>query len=137
MTNPDWTRDELILALDLYFREPAARGSASHPECIKLSQLLNSLPIHVAQTHDKTFRNANSVGMKLRNFLKYDSGYNGKGLRAGSHHEKEVWATFADNLSRLAQAAELIRFGAKELSEISSAIDEERMTRPKKVEFSW
>ena len=26
MANPNWSRDELILALDVYFREPAARG---------------------------------------------------------------------------------------------------------------
>jgi 5-methylcytosine-specific restriction protein A len=115
--NPDWTRDELILALDLYFREPAARGSKTHPECIKLSEALNSLPIHQGQAHGVTFRNANGVGMKLSNFLKYDPTYKGVGLTSGSRLEEEVWTTFSGDHTRLHQAAEAILAGAVELSE--------------------
>lgn len=43
--NPPWARDELILALELYFREPSACGSKTHSEVIKLSEILNKLPI--------------------------------------------------------------------------------------------
>lgn len=46
MKNPNWTKDELILALELYFREPSSIGNKTHPEIIKLSPILNSLPIH-------------------------------------------------------------------------------------------
>ncbi|MGJ0486141.1 MAG: HNH endonuclease [Methylomicrobium sp.] len=116
ITNPNWTRDELILALDLYFRVPEARGSKTHTECIKLSEVLNALPIHHGQIHGSTFRNANGVGMKLSNFLKYDSTYGGKGLTAGSHLEKEVWDTFSGDLVKLRNAAGAIVAGAKELS---------------------
>jgi 5-methylcytosine-specific restriction enzyme A len=115
-TNPDWARDELILALDLYFRVPAARGSKVHPECIKLSELLNTLPIHRGISHSSTFRNANGVGMKLSNFLKYDSTYKGKGLTAGSHLEKEVWDNFSGNLVQPRNTADALIAGAKELS---------------------
>ncbi len=45
LKNPTWTRDELILALDLYFRVGLPRWSASNPEVIKLSKILNELPI--------------------------------------------------------------------------------------------
>ncbi|CDY78050.1 HNH endonuclease [Caballeronia glathei] len=121
-SNPDWTRDELILALDLYFRVPAARGSKIHPECIRLSELLNALPIHHGQSHGSTFRNANGVGMKLSNFLKYDPTYKGKGLTAGSHLEKEVWDTFSGNLAYLRNTAAAVIAGAKEL--LSAADDE-------------
>jgi 5-methylcytosine-specific restriction protein A len=123
--NPDWSRDELILALDLYFRVPAARGSKTHPECIKLSQVLNALPIHRAQEHGETFRNANGVGMKLSNFLKYDPAYTGVGLTAGSHLEEEVWTTFSGDHAQLRKAAEAIVVGAKELSDEGIAVSDE------------
>ena len=45
MARQDWTRDELILALELYFDEPKARGSKSHPPAVHaLSDTLNKLP---------------------------------------------------------------------------------------------
>lgn len=69
MKNPKWARDELILALDLYFKEPHARGSKTHPEVIKLSEILNALPIHEGMAPGETFRNANGVGMKLSNLF--------------------------------------------------------------------
>lgn len=116
IVNPSWTRDELILALDLYFRVPAARGSKSHPECIKLSKILNELPINRGKLHSETFRNPNGVGMKLSNFLKYDPTYTGKGLTAGSRLEREVWTTFSGSLKQLRHTAEAILRGAKELA---------------------
>lgn len=114
--NPDWTRDELILALDLYFRVPAARGSKSHPACKGLSEILNKLPIHTEHPRSATFRNANGVGMKLSNFLRFDPTYTGTGLPSGSKGEKEVWETFAHDLIRLESAAKAIVEGASTLA---------------------
>ena len=108
MRNPSWTKDELILALDLYFREPSARGSKSHPEVIKLSNLLNNLPVHQEWTPGETFRNPNGVGMKLSNFLKYDPEYSGIGLQRGSKLEQEVWDQYADNQKQLRKVAKAI-----------------------------
>jgi 5-methylcytosine-specific restriction protein A len=122
---PDWTRDELILALDLYFRVPAARGNKNHPECIKLSERLNALPIHGGQAHAKTFRNANGVGIKLSNFLRFDPTYKGKGLPAGSQLEEEVWKAFAGDHPRLRRAAEAILAGADELTEAGIAVSDD------------
>ena len=84
MKNPPWHKDELILALELYFWEPAARGSKSHPDVIELSELLNRLNIHPSIPPGTKFRNANGVGMKLSNFLRFDPEYPGKGLERGS-----------------------------------------------------
>jgi 5-methylcytosine-specific restriction protein A len=123
-TNPDWTRDELILALNLYFSVPGARGSKTHPECIKLSEVLNSLPVHQDKPHGVTFRNANGVGMKLSNFLKYDPAYKGVGLTAGSRLEEEVWDTFSGDKARLKAAAAAILAGATELSEMEISVDQ-------------
>ncbi len=62
MKNPPWTRDEFILALDLYFKEPTARGSKTHPAVIELSETLNNLPIRPPTEPGTTYRNPNGVG---------------------------------------------------------------------------
>jgi 5-methylcytosine-specific restriction protein A len=109
MGKPDWTRDELILALELYFREPSARGSKTHPGVFELSSVLNRLPIHTKNELEEDFRNPNGVGMKLSNFLRFDPSYTGAGLKRGSHLEEDVWNTFATDLDRLKATAEAIR----------------------------
>ena len=69
MARVNWTRDELILALDLYFRVPDSRGIKTHSEVIRLSEILNALPIHSVKLHGQKFRNPNGVAMKMSNFL--------------------------------------------------------------------
>jgi 5-methylcytosine-specific restriction enzyme A len=105
----NWTRDELILALDLYFRCPPLHISKSHPEVIALSQLLNALPLH--HTYSKTvgFRYPNSVYMKLCNFLRLDPSYKGKGLEAGAKADEVVWNEFAHDQPRLHALAMAIK----------------------------
>lgn len=112
MAKPDWTRDELILALDLYFRKPAARGNKRHPANSELSEVLNRLPIHAANQREAGFRNSNGVSMKLSNFLRFDPTYRGRGLRAGNKLEEEVWATFATDRGRLTRVAAAIKANA-------------------------
>lgn len=92
--NPNWTRDELILALDLYFRENPLHTSENNLEIIKLSKLLNKLPIHPEEDRTESFRNPSGVYMKLCNFLRIDPGYEGEGLNAGSKLDEEVWREF-------------------------------------------
>jgi len=107
--NPPWTRDELILALDLYFRLNPVHVSSSHPEIISLSNLLNRLPIHTNKPNPTVFRNPNGTYMKLCNFLRLDPSYSGVGLRAGSKLDEEVWREFANDRKRLASVADAIR----------------------------
>ncbi len=109
MSNPAWTRDEVILALDLYFRELSARGSKTHPAVIELSDLLNTLPLQGGHRHDRKYRNANSVGRKLSNFLRLDPDYPGAGLERGGHFEELIWNEFTHDLPRLHQVATAIR----------------------------
>jgi 5-methylcytosine-specific restriction enzyme A len=123
--NPVWLRDELILALDLYFREPTARGSKTHPEVIKLSQTLNQLPIHSGNGHSTSFRNPNGVGMKLANFLQYDPRYAGKGLERGSKTEKQVWDEFSSDQKRLRQVAQAIVQHQGAVAPLSAVDDED------------
>jgi 5-methylcytosine-specific restriction protein A len=106
--NPPWQRDELILALDLYFRYPPHSISKTHPEVIKLSEILNNLPIHSNRPNKDKFRNPNGVYMKMCNFLRLDPTYKGKGLTSGGKLEEDIWLEFANDKIRLAKLAKLI-----------------------------
>ena len=121
--NPFWSRDELILALDLYFKVNPARSSEKSPEIIELSELLNSLPIHNTKEAQANFRNPTGVYMKLCNFLRFDPNYQGKGLEAGSKLDELVWNEFAENPDFLQRTAAAIRSNYPSLP-ISGASDE-------------
>lgn len=111
--NPKWVRDELILALDLYFRHNPAHISKTHPEVLALSHCLRHLNIHKGISDSKTFRNADGVYMKMSNFLRLDSGYKGHGLSRGSADEVPIWKEFSGDKLRLAKLAAAIRAAAK------------------------
>jgi 5-methylcytosine-specific restriction protein A len=107
--NPNWTRDEVILALDLFLREGRQQLDAQHPKVLELSRLLNRLPIHGPELREAEFRNPAGVSMKLGNLLAVDPTYTGKGLARGSRLEQEIWDEFADAPYRLHAVAEAIR----------------------------
>ena len=108
MRNPKWTRDELILALDLYFRCPPTKTSKDNPEIVRLSDLLNSLPIHPQKTDYNKFRNPNGVYMKLCNYLRFDPNYSGTGLKAGGKLEEDIWNEFSSNKDKLSKTCQAI-----------------------------
>ena len=116
--NPPWNREELILALDLYFRIDIRRASDTHPEIIKLSNLLTKLPIYPKSQKQPNFRNPNGIYMKLCNLLRLDPNYSGKGLIAGSHLDKEIWDAYYGKREALEKIAELIRKSYKYYDEI-------------------
>ena len=97
------------MALDLYFRFNPNKISKTHASVVELSDLLNRLPIHPQALRGETFRNPNSVYMKLCNFLRVDPSYEGEGLLAGSKGEEVVWNMYAGNRAELAKIAEAIR----------------------------
>lgn len=120
--NPKWERDEVILALELYFREPKSHGVATHPEVIKLSELLNTLPIHKGRQNEK-FRNPNGVGMKLANFRSFDPNYD-DGLSSASKLDHEVWDDFSGDIEQLKQVAESIRNNFHQVSSAEELDDD-------------
>ena len=75
--NPAWTHDELILALDSYFRVGRKQVDPEHSEVIALRPLLTQLPIHGASSTAVDFRNPTGVSTKLGNFLAHDPPYTG------------------------------------------------------------
>lgn len=108
MKNPSWVRDENILALDLYFREDYDTLSNSHPEVIRISDVLQSLPIHDLSKRTDTFRNSGGVFMKLGNFLHLDPNDPRKGLSSIGKNDREVWDEFHADRGRLRRIAQNI-----------------------------
>jgi 5-methylcytosine-specific restriction protein A len=109
--NPPWSRDELILALDLYFQVNPLHASEKHPEIRGLSTLLNRLPGHTDAPDAARYRNPNGVYMKLCNFLRFDPDYEGTGLTRGGKLEAEIWKEFASDRPLLESVAKAIRLG--------------------------
>src|SRR5690349_16966409 len=81
--NPDWTRDELILALDLYLQHRASLPAKDSTQVFELSAVLNRLAaaLHGQRERQASFRNANGVYMKLMNFRRLDPQYTNAGKK--------------------------------------------------------
>ncbi|MBT3067172.1 HNH endonuclease [Rhodoferax sp. U11-2br] len=115
--NAIWSRDELILALDLYMRHRASPPARDSLEIEELSEVLNQLGTVLGQRINGTYRNTNGVYMKLMNFRRLDPDYTAegkKGLTRGNQDEARVWDQFAVDPARLAEVARFIRKGITE-----------------------
>lgn len=66
--NPDWQRDETLLALDLLYRHDRAIDK-HHDDVVELSSLLRSALIHPHTERKPSFRNADGVALKIQNLL--------------------------------------------------------------------
>lgn len=55
MRNPKWHRDEVLLALDLYFKLELGQIHARNPAIIELSPILNALPLSELKTNAERF----------------------------------------------------------------------------------
>jgi 5-methylcytosine-specific restriction protein A len=109
MRNPKWERDEVILALNLYFDENRGTIESNNPKIIELSELLNMLPIHSNRPDEEKFRNPNGVTLKLGNFLALDPNYSGKGMESYSKLDEAVFNEYFENLIELRGVADGIK----------------------------
>ena len=110
--NPTWSRDELILALDLYRRHRESPPSKDSAEVAELSSFLNRMGGVLGRADTDTYRNVNGVYMKLMNFRRFDPNYikDGKvGLSRGNKDEEVVWSEFAPDPGRLSSVVAAIR----------------------------
>jgi len=125
--NPPWTRDELILALDLYFDENPSHISKTHLKVVGLSGLLNRLSIHTDRPDAVRFRNPHGVYMKLANFKRLDPSYPGSGLTRGGKLEEKIWNELAEDQDRLRNLAQAIEENVEysEAHETIREVDEE------------
>ena len=90
-----WSRDELLVALNLYHKLTFGQLHARQPAVVALAEKLE--------------RGSNSVAMKLCNFASLDPALKLrgiKGLEGASALDREVWTEFHANLSEAAPASE-------------------------------
>jgi len=97
MENKLWTREELILALNLYLKLPFGKMHSRTPEVIKLAGIIN--------------RSAGAVAMRLTNFASVDPYHQQrgiKGLMGGIRQVQPVWDEFEHNREELLFESEQI-----------------------------
>ena len=100
-----WTRDEVILALDLFFSSHKKVFPVDSPEVIKLSKLLNELPIIPREDKTDDFRNTSGIHFQLSQF---DSYLKGRVLKVGKIFV-QVYEEYIHDLSELHKIASAIR----------------------------
>ena len=89
--NPNWTEDEVVLALDLYFQLGGAMPSSTDPRVLALSETLRSLPYHAEAARKPSFRNPDGVVFKVGNLRAVATG---KGLSNTAKVDRQVWEQF-------------------------------------------
>src|SRR6056297_3090636 len=90
-----WTREELILAINLYCKLPFGRLHRLNPEVIHLSELINRTP--------------SSVAYKLVNFASLDPSLKARGIKGASNAsklDKIIWEEFYKNWEDLPYESE-------------------------------
>lgn len=111
VSDPDWTRDELILACDLMIGNDWRQIRETDPRAAGLSELLRSLPIHPVERRSEKFRGPGSVSRKTADIAAVHPGYVGAKTR-GSRLDGEVLDDFLDSPDEMRAAAEAIRQAA-------------------------
>ena len=128
--NPTWSRDELILTLDLYVQFKGNPPGKTSKNILDLSDLLNKMDAQIGN-RKADFRNPNGVYMKVMNFRRFDPVYTSqgkKGLERGGRLEAEVWSDFISRPQLLAETANAIRLNVTKgvpIEPSSSEDDEE------------
>lgn len=97
MSNPDWTREETALALDLYLRFRPQLPGAADPDVMELSHVLRKSAVEQGDATSESFRNPAGVAMKIANLSRLDVTNAGAGLPHGSKLEESIWREYLAN----------------------------------------
>jgi 5-methylcytosine-specific restriction enzyme A len=119
--NPKWSRDEIILALNLYFECGRDVPDASDARVVLLSEALRRLPLHLTTKRTETFRNPDGVAFKLQNLHNVATG---KGLKHVAEMDRKVWSDFGARPEIVKRLAEAIVRGARQLGASDVSEDE-------------
>ena len=78
-----WTREELIVAINLYYKLPFGKLHKGNPEIIMIANRLGRTP--------------SSVAWKLVNFASFDPSLKARGIKGASNAsnlDKQIWNEF-------------------------------------------
>lgn len=113
MSEGNWTREQLIVALNLYYKLGFSNVKYTHPKIIALAKTISRTP--------------SAIAFKLVNFARLDPELQKRGVKGMSHgskSEEPVWNEFYGDIERLAEVSEpiLAKFRKVPL-EVSANID--------------
>jgi putative restriction endonuclease len=97
MTRRNWSREELIIAFNLYCKIPFGRIHIHNPEIIHLANRIGRTP--------------SAVSWKLANFARLDPSLQDRGITGATHGskgEQEVWDEFSNNWEELSYLSETL-----------------------------
>ena len=101
----NWTRDQLLLALNLYYQTPFGKQHKTHPPIVALAEKIERTP--------------SAVAMKLGNFTSLDPAEKERGiagLSGASNADRAIWKEFQSNRNELAADSEALleqQFGSE------------------------
>ena len=107
MSNASFTRDEAILALDVFYSAEDNRVASDSKEMDELSRLLRRLPIHQAEKQNPDFRSSSGITNQLNLFR--------RSLNTGKKHPNvgklffDVAFEYENKLNELHDTAQAIR----------------------------
>ena len=106
----NWTREETIVAFNVYCKIPFKESSKAHPLIVKYARIIGRSP--------------SALNMKVGNFGRLDPKLKERGivgLGHGSKMEETIWGEFRENPAKLAYESECIiaDFANKPIEEVS------------------
>ncbi|MFB9602818.1 HNH endonuclease [Streptomyces roseofulvus] len=124
--NPDWARDEIILACQLVMENGWKGLDAQDARVVELSGLLQLLPLHAEAERNEKFRNPNGVARKTSDIATRHPEYQGKPTNGGAL-DVAVLLEFLARPGEMTEAARLIRQGivTGELQSLAPTEEEE------------
>jgi len=118
-----WTREELILAINLYCKLPFGRLHHRNPTIIELAEIIGRTP--------------SSVALKLVNFASLDPSLKERGIKGAqnsSNLDKEIWNEFYNNWEDFSfESEKLLAKSEKSTVEKLNQIDENDLPEEGKV----
>lgn len=119
-----WTREQTIVALNLYCKIPFNRVSSTHSDILKYSELIGRSP--------------NSLKMKIGNFGSFDPELKKRGivgLANTSKLDEEIWVEYSQDWEKLAYDSEklILKFEGKDIHKEFEEFDFEEKTGEDKI----
>ena len=105
-----WTREELILTMNLYWKIEFSKYHKGNPEVIKLAGLIG--------------RTQSAVALKLGNLASFDPSLQARGIRGArnaSKLDREIWNEFYNHADILPFESEKLRAQFEQTTVVSSA----------------
>jgi len=119
-----WTREETIIAFNLYCKIPFKDSSKTHPDVIRYARIIGRSP--------------SALNMKIGNLGRLDPSLQQQGITGlthGARMEEDVWHEFRNNPEKLAYESErlIAEYSHKKIEE-TTQIDTENLPQGKERE---